>query len=291
MNANFGAFYNSIIFKMKCISFGVFFIFSMLLSAQSSPLETVHAVFSALNSADNTALDTLLTDDFRMASISEGATEVSYASRSDLLSGISRLMPDQVFEKIWEYKIELDGNMASAWLPYSLYSQGSFVHCGTNHIVLHKVGNTWKINQLTDTRKSKCAFEILRNEMDAWLNDWHKAAATADEDVFFGKMSVTGFYLGTDASEKWYSGELKEWSKKYFDTESAWSFTATEREWFFNNDQDIAWFDEILDTWMGACRGTGVLSKENGEWKLQQYNLAMLVPNDIVKEYLKLIEK
>ena len=53
----------------------------------------------------------------------------------------------------------------------------------------------------------------------------------------------------------------------------------------------MAWFDELLDTWMGDCRSSGIVQKVNGEWKIKYYHLAITVPNDVVDNYLKLIGK
>jgi len=41
---------------------------------------------------------------------------------------------------------------------------------------------------------------------------------------------------------------------------------------------------------MGVCRGSGVLEKQgDGTWKIAQYNVAILVPNDLVQDYMKLV--
>jgi hypothetical protein len=47
----------------------------------------------------------------------------------------------------------------------------------------------------------------------------------------------------------------------------------------------IAWFDEGLDTWMKGCRGSGILEKQKGEWKLVYYNLTVLIENEKIKEF------
>jgi hypothetical protein len=49
-----------------------------------------------------------------------------------------------------------------------------------------------------------------------------------------------------------------------------------------------AWFDELLDTQMKICRGSGVVSKENGQWKIRQYVLSMTVPNSQVDPVVRL---
>jgi hypothetical protein len=36
-----------------------------------------------------------------------------------------------------------------------------------------------------------------------------------------------------------------------------------------------AWFDELLNTQMKICRGSGVLVKIDGKWKIKHYVLSM----------------
>jgi hypothetical protein len=53
-------------------------------------------------------------------------------------------------------------------------------------------------------------------------------------------------------------------------------FTALERHiYFFDKTGKTAWFDELLNTQMKICRGSGVLVKKIGqEWKIKQYVLS-----------------
>lgn len=127
----------------------------------------------------------------------------------------------------------------------------------------------------------------INNLMDAW----HNAAATADEDFFFGAMTEEGIYLGTDKTEKWTRDEMREWAKEYFERESAWSFKATSRDVYFSADGKTAWFNEKLDTWMGVCKGTGVLIKQNGDWKIALYDLSVTIDNDKIQKFLELIKE
>ena len=123
------------------------------------------------------------------------------------------------------------------------------------------------------------------------MDGWHHAAAVADEATFFGSMTKDGIYLGTDASERWERDEMKEWSKKYFDRASAWAFTARNREIYFSHDGETAWFEEKLDTWMGECRGSGVLVQTNEGWKIKHYNLAVTIANEKIDGFIKLIKE
>ncbi|MBK6263453.1 nuclear transport factor 2 family protein [Marivirga sp. S37H4] len=130
-----------------------------------------------------------------------------------------------------------------------------------------------------------------KDKIDIVMDAWHKAAATANEEVFFGSMTADGIYLGTDKTEKWTRDEMKEWSKKYFERESAWAFTAISRDVYFSENGNTAWFNEKLDTWMGICKGTGILVNQNGEWKIALYDLSVTVDNDKIQEFIELTKE
>ncbi|RZJ68479.1 MAG: hypothetical protein EOO50_01420 [Flavobacterium sp.] len=129
-------------------------------------------------------------------------------------------------------------------------------------------------------------------EINKILDDWHKAAAEANFKNYFGAMSDDAIYIGTDATENWHLDAFKAFSKPYFDKGKAWNFKALERNIYFSPDATIAWFDELLDTHMKICRGSGVLRKEkNGQWKIVHYVLSMTVPNDKVDDAIAIKAK
>jgi hypothetical protein len=39
---------------------------------------------------------------------------------------------------------------------------------------------------------------------------------------------------------------------------------------------------------MRGCRGSGILVKKKGEWKLVYYNLTVLIENEKIKEFIEL---
>jgi hypothetical protein len=122
------------------------------------------------------------------------------------------------------------------------------------------------------------------------LDDWHDAAAKADETRYFSHFAPAGgVFLGTDATERWTVPEFKTYAHPHFAKGKAWSFRATRRAVTFMND--TAWFDEDLDTPnLGPARGSGVLVREAGTWKIAQYNLSVPIPNERFKEVKALIE-
>jgi len=123
------------------------------------------------------------------------------------------------------------------------------------------------------------------------LDSWHKAAANAEFDNYFSYMTSNGVFIGTDATENWQLDAFKAFSKPYFDKGKAWSFTSLERNIYFDKSHNTAWFDELLDTQMKICRGSGVLIKEGKNWKIAHYVLSMTIPNDTIDEVVKIKEK
>ena len=120
------------------------------------------------------------------------------------------------------------------------------------------------------------------------LDNWHKAAAAANYEAYFGAMSEESIFIGTDATENWNKKQFQAFAKPYFDKGKAWNFKAIERNIYFSENRKMVWFDELLSTQMKICRGSGVLVQENGQWKIKHYVLSMTVPNDNVDEVVKI---
>ena len=132
---------------------------------------------------------------------------------------------------------------------------------------------------------------IEEQKINTLLNQWHKDAGTANGNGYFSLLTDDAIYIGTDKTELWTKEQFMSFAKPYFNKGKAWSFTATERNIYFSTDKKVAWFDELLDTWMGVCRASGVLEINKGEWKLKHYHLSVAVPNDNIQEVIKVIAK
>ncbi len=118
-----------------------------------------------------------------------------------------------------------------------------------------------------------------KKQISSLLDAFNEAAARADYEGYFRCFSEDATFLGTDATEHWDKKSFMIWAKPYFDRKKAWSFTSLDRHIYFGKYPDIAWFDELLNTQMKICRGSGVIVKQNKEWKIQQYVLSMTIPN------------
>ena len=128
-----------------------------------------------------------------------------------------------------------------------------------------------------------------KEQVNRTLDAWHKAAAQANAKVYFGMMAEDAIFIGTDPTENWDLKAFQVFAKPYFDRGKAWDFKAIERHVYFDKSGKLAWFDELLDTHMKICRGSGVLIRIGKEWKIKHYVLSMTVPNDNTNEVVKII--
>ena len=224
---------------------------------------------------------------------SRGNPRAKGEALADFLRGVAIMGEADMEERLTGWQCLVDDGIASVWTPYEFYFEKKFSHCGVNSFQLMNVQGKWKITMITDTRRKTACLSDRDQIMtiDSLLNQWHHAAAVADEAAFFGGMTEEAIYIGTDATERWLRDELKEWSKEFFNRETAWAFKPLSRNTTIGPGGQIAWMDELLDTWMGTCRSTGILQRIDGEWKIIYYHLSVALPNDKMDGYRILIGK
>ncbi len=146
------------------------------------------------------------------------------------------------------------------------------------------------VNTESELQKENKGFVIAeeQEQINDMLDSFNLAAANADYDLYFSYYADDAVFMGTDATEYWCKDSFMVWAKPIFDRGSAWDFKSLERNIYFDPDGKIAWFDELLDTQMKICRGSGVLSKQGDVWKIQQYVLSMTIPNSKTNQVVEL---
>ncbi len=272
----------------------------LTIQAQYGPEEVkvkqaIDQLFDAMRQGDSASLRDLMHPDLRMLTfdVDENGNDRQRSGSLDAwLNGVAGAEPGALDEKVWSYAIHVDKNLATVWTPYTFFLNDNPHHCGVNAFQLFRDRGEWKIIQVTDTRStSSCPTspEDIEGRLNALIDNWHRAAARADADTFFGAMAEDGVYIGTDANERWLRDEFRAWAKDAFERDSAWAFEPKERHLEIAPDGSIAWWDEILETWMGPCRATGILKLSSQGWKIQHYQLSVTLPNEKMPQFLELI--
>ena len=128
-------------------------------------------------------------------------------------------------------------------------------------------------------------------KIEATLDAWHLAASQAKEKEYFDFFAPEGVFLGTDPGERWPVAAFRKWAKPHFDKGKGWTLKAKSRHVFVSPEGTTAWFDEDVESKeLGPVRGSGVLSRVGGQWKIAQYNLSVPIPNDRFDDYRKMLE-
>ena len=125
-------------------------------------------------------------------------------------------------------------------------------------------------------------------EIKNMLDSFNRAAANANYQAYFNFYTDDAVFTGTDATERWNKKEYMVWAKPFFDKGKTWNFTSIDRHIYFNKDGNFAWFDELLNTQMKICRGSGVLVKNDNDWKIEQYILSTTVPNNLLDSVINI---
>ncbi|MEO6637522.1 MAG: nuclear transport factor 2 family protein [Ginsengibacter sp.] len=127
-----------------------------------------------------------------------------------------------------------------------------------------------------------------QKEIVAMLDSFNAAAANADYKTCFNFFTSYAIFTGIDATERWNKKEFMVWAKPYFDKKATWNFTTLERHIYIDPPGTHAWFDELMNTQMKICRGSGALAKENNGWKVTQYILSATIPNEVMDSVVEL---
>jgi ketosteroid isomerase-like protein len=139
--------------------------------------------------------------------------------------------------------------------------------------------------------------EVLLDEspetraVKAMLRDFHQAGVDADGERLFGHLEPDAILFGTDKHERFTVEEYKAFVDPYLSQGIGWTSVPTEQNVFVSDDGNFAWFDERLDKpGFGELRGTGVLHKVDGSWRVLQFNVAFTVPNDLARPLASMIQ-
>ena len=120
------------------------------------------------------------------------------------------------------------------------------------------------------------------------LDTFHEAASKADGAAYFALFAPDAVFIGTDATERWPIAAFRDYAEPYFEAGQGWTYLPGERHVVVRGD--VAWFDEMLDSAnYGLCRGTGVLVRTNGAWRIAQYHLTVPVPNALLDDVVRQI--
>jgi len=135
--------------------------------------------------------------------------------------------------------------------------------------------------------------EPERAAIGAVIDDFHDAAKRGDKERYLGHMTEQSVFMGTDEWERWpKTPEFTDYVNMRFKDGKGWDYRSVERKIQLAGSGDIAWFDEVtFSETSGRFRGTGVVVRENGTWKIAHYAMSFLVLNENWNEVIEMTRK
>jgi len=147
---------------MKKLVFVLCALFTINAMAQDSFTEAdaqkiVDVFFEGFHKGDTLQMRSVIGDDVVMQTAfldTKGNNRLSTGSLQNLLNAIANRPAEQKWdERLMDYKVQIDGNLAHVWTPYEFWVNGEFSHCGANAFTLAKSDDGWKIIHLIDSRR------------------------------------------------------------------------------------------------------------------------------------------
>lgn len=264
--------------------------------------KVVIKMFDAMRVGDSASFKSAFYSDVRLQTIvlRKGKLSLENEELQKLAISIGTPHKEKWDERITSWNFQINDLMATVHTDYEFYIDSTYSHCGVNVFQLIKDNGNWKIFAITDTRKRECMLsakefgggdkvKIFEREIHQLMDYWHKFAATGDLKSFFEFMDDDFIYLGTESSERWDKKTFYAFSEPQFKkVGGAWNFKPYNRKIYFSEDYHYAWFEETLTTWMGVCRGSGVLYFKGDTWKLKHYNLSVTIDNDKIQKFIEI---
>lgn len=162
---------------------------------------------------------------------------------------------------------------------------------GQGHVLTLPPG---RVHEILQSLRARAMARLEVPECERVLDAFHAAAAAGDGKAYFDLMTPDAVFLGTDPGERWTRPQFEGWaaSRGLLTNGKGWKYTPQGRHVRVSEDRATAWFDEVLrNERLGVCRGTGVLSRHEGTWRLAQYDLTVPVPNDLMPRVSDLIRR
>ena len=126
-------------------------------SAEDDIKKTVETFFDGFHKGDTTLMKSIMMEKFTMQTAyknKEGSDVLVTEESSTLINVIANRPSDQKWdERLLDFSIQVDGNMANAWTTYEFWLNDDFSHCGVNSFQLFDDNGQWKIIYLIDTRR------------------------------------------------------------------------------------------------------------------------------------------
>jgi len=132
------------------------FLFSQDTFTEANAKGIVDTFFEGFHEGDTLKMRSVMAPAMKMQTVfaNKDGNHVKDDDMNGFVKAIGKRPESQKWEeKLLDYKVQIDGNLAHVWTPYEFWLNGDFSHCGANAFTLAKMNDGWKIVHLIDSRR------------------------------------------------------------------------------------------------------------------------------------------
>jgi Putative lumazine-binding len=83
----------------------------------------------------------------------DGTRTIRHLSWAEFAAGL-KPGPEKYEERLTDIAVEIDGDIAMVWSPYTFFVDGKAQHCGVDHFDLVREAGSWKIQNVTWSQRT-----------------------------------------------------------------------------------------------------------------------------------------
>lgn len=123
--------------------------------AKASVQTLINQFFDAMRAGDSAKISGLFYPGAEMGStyVKDRKPQFRESSPKAFLQAVGTPHTEVWDERVSDLNIQVDDNLASAWMKFAFYRGATFSHCGVNHFTLINTETGWKILAIVDTRR------------------------------------------------------------------------------------------------------------------------------------------
>jgi len=119
--------------------------------------KTVMRLFEGMEAADGAILRSVVDQNATLQTVTqnEAGTELVDTPIDRFIESVDGAEPGSLIERIIYISVNVDGDLATAWMDYRFYRGTEFSHCGVNSMNLIRRDGSWRIFSIVDTRRTE----------------------------------------------------------------------------------------------------------------------------------------
>jgi hypothetical protein len=136
---------------------------NMMLNSQANEQDKVQSAveifFEGFHNKDSILIKSVVHKSFSLnsASLRNNQSTLSNFDGDQFIKAVVTRSDDPAWKEILtSFEIKIDGILSNAWVGYEFWLGDKMSHCGVNSISLIKEEDSWKIFNISDSRRRDC---------------------------------------------------------------------------------------------------------------------------------------